>query len=367
MTLPAVEQRVASPRIVVVSRGDLVHLNPFLHAMRDDGCDLILAALSPWTDPIDGVPCQPCFLGRVPKPLAYTVGAWKLRRLCQAARPSMIWGHYASSSGAVAWLSGWRPYGLTAHGSDVLDRTKTRLGERLMKPILRSAAFLHAVSPDVAERSQQMGVAGRKLITIPFGIDIADIPFREPAFRKPIRLVCTRNLRYPVYDVPTILRAVAILKSDHFDVRLTICGSGQLQPQMEALAQSLQIMDRVRFLGGYAYEQLVSILHDHDIYVSASLSDGASLSLFEAMAGGLFPVVSDIAANRNWLDDEESFFPPSDAQALATRIRQASRRSEICGDIVRKNRQVVERRADRSANMRKILDFVYASPVSQTD
>ena len=345
-------------RVIVVSRGDFVHIHPFLRALRDRGWEAILAALSPWDETIEGVSYHRCFQAGLPKPMAYAVCAMRLRQLCKSTRPSIVWGHYASSAGAVTWLSGCRPYGLTAHGSDILDRTKTRLGARCMIPILRSARFLHAVSPQVATRLQQLGAPSDQIITIPFGINVADIPFREPTFGNSVRLVCTRNLRYRVYDVPTILKAVAILRSDEVNVYLTVCGTGQLQPQLEALANELQITDRVKFMGGFAHDQLASILHRHDIYVSASLSDGASLSLFEGMASGLFPVVSDIPANRNWLDDEESFFPPQDANALAKRVRDAANRQEFCRKIARKNHELVLSNCERKANMRKILDFV---------
>jgi glycosyltransferase involved in cell wall biosynthesis len=226
-----------------------------------------------------------------------------------------------------------------------------------MTPILRSAEFFHAVSPQVALRVQELGVPVDKLMTVPLGIDVKSIRFREPTFEDSVRLVCTRNLRYPVYDVPTILRSMAILNSSGFNATLTVCGSGKLQPELEVLASKLQITDRVHFMGGYAYDQLESILHTHDIYVSASLSDGASLSLFEAMAAGLFPIVSDIEANRVWLDDEESFFSTGNPDSLANRIREACRRQDFCRKAVRKNRQVVEARCDRGANLRAILQF----------
>ena len=63
------------------------------------------------------------------------------------------------------------------------------------------------------------------------------------------------------------------------------------------------------------------------VYVSTSLADGTSISLLEAMAAGLIPVVSDIDANRPWITHGEDgfFFPAGDSQALAEQIVQAMR------------------------------------------
>ena len=65
-------------------------------------------------------------------------------------------------------------------------------------------------------------------------------------------------------------------------------------------------------------------LASSDVYVSTSLSDGVPNSLLEAMACGLACIVTDIPADRTWIENGKNGFlvPLSDAEALAVRIGQ---------------------------------------------
>ena len=57
-----------------------------------------------------------------------------------------------------------------------------------------------------------------------------------------------------------------------------------------------------RSLGACPYEQVATLLGNSDIFVSLAQSDGVSCSLLESMAMGVFPIVSDIPGNRNWIN-----------------------------------------------------------------
>jgi hypothetical protein len=64
----------------------------------------------------------------------------------------------------------------------------------------------------------------------------------------------------------------------------------------------------IRFIGYVPHEELAGFLAAADVYVSTSTTDGASVSLDEAMACELAPVVTDIPANRAWIKDGENGF-----------------------------------------------------------
>ena len=344
-------------RVIIVSRGDFIHLDPFLEAMLLRDWDVHLASLSPWRFPRSGVTCHKCYLSQF-KPLSYAYGAWRLRQLARRVQPDFVWAHYASSAGTAAWLSGVRPYCVTVHGSDVFDVSKRRLGRSVLRYVLDGANCVHTVSPQSAARVSELTFGDQGSITAPFGIDVDALPYREPSFRDPVRLVCTRSLQYTVYDIPTILKAVQLMNRRNQLVCLSLCGGGMLQHELENLAVKFDVRDQVDFMGGYAPKDLLSILHSHDIYISAALSDGASLSLMEAMSAGLFPVVSDIPANRDWLEDEMSFFPPGDAAALAERIASAIQKQYRLSERTWQNRAKVNQLGDRQRNLNRILDHL---------
>ena len=71
----------------------------------------------------------------------------------------------------------------------------------------------------------------------------------------------------------------------------TIIGAG---PDDEALHASFAPEARVEFAGALGIEDCRGQLADHDVFVLPSYKEGLPLSLLEAMAAGLVPVVSDL-------------------------------------------------------------------------
>jgi glycosyltransferase involved in cell wall biosynthesis len=207
---------------------------------------------------------------------------------------------------------------------------------------------------------ERLGVMRDRTLVLPFGIDLEKFPFRprEELFGDGIRAVCNRSLGSPVYDIPTDLRGVAGARQRGADVRLSLPGTGRLAGEMKNLAAELGIADTVAFGAGYSNDQVPAMLADHDVYISASHWDGASISLMEAMACGIFPVVSDIPANREWLEDGETglFFRPGDAQALAEILADLPGRRDLIARAVQANRETILRRADRRANLATLLN-----------
>jgi len=213
----------------------------------------------------------------------------------------------------------------------------------------------------MTDRLHDLGVAGETILPLTFGIDLERFPFapRQNRFEGgTIRLLCTRSMSAPVYDVPTVLRAVAEGRRARADITLSLPAGGTGADQCRALAADLGITDAVAFGDGYRPDDLPGMMASHDAYVSASHWDGASLSLMEAMACGAFPVVSDIAANREWLTDGTTalMFPPGDAGALARLILSLRERATLMEAAVRANRRTVVERADRTRNLARLLD-----------
>jgi glycosyltransferase involved in cell wall biosynthesis len=101
------------------------------------------------------------------------------------------------------------------------------------------------------------------------------------------------------------------------------------------------------------------LLSDADIYVSTSLYDGTSVSLLEAMGSGVFPVVTDIPSNREWITNAENGFlvPTENEVVLARKIVEAIRNKELLVEANGKNRELIEQRANWKSNMKKIANI----------
>lgn len=286
----------------------------------------------------------------------YPLGAVKAGRLLRRIRPDILHGHYITSSGVIAWISGFRPYLLTAHGSDVIESLKSRWWRFVLPRILKRAALVNPVSDDLARRLTEIRVPPEKLFTATLGVDTDYFRFQpRRSTGNPWRLLCIRALKQ-VYDPQTILRACAILRDRWIEFEITFAADGPMREELTQFARKLDLDGRVKFLGGYDNANLPDMLHSYDIYVSASLWDGTSISLLEAMAAGIFPVVSRITANTALLEDGRTamMFDCGNEQELAEAIIKSIHDSDLRDMAVKTNRQRVLEKADRKTNMQAI-------------
>jgi glycosyltransferase involved in cell wall biosynthesis len=93
---------------------------------------------------------------------------------------------------------------------------------------------------------------------------------------------------------------------------LVIAGEGSEREGLHTLAVELGIQDRVIFPGWM--DEPAGLYRLFDVFAVTSRSEGLSLSLLEAMACGVVPVVTDVGANRLVLGDAlEALVHPEDA------------------------------------------------------
>ena len=293
-------------------------------------------------------------------PLHLLRGAARLRQLRGSSKAPVLC-LYGGAQATMAWISGVRPYVVYVVGSDVLKATGAR--RALVGPTLRSAATVFANGTALAERTRALA-ARADVRSLYLGIDVER--FRAPALA-PLapRFVCTRAFR-PVYDNATVVRALADSRFTADGFAFTFLSAGPMLDETIALADSLvpaPIRDRVTFARGVAEEELIATLHRGTAYISASLSDGASASLLEAMAAGLFPIVSDIPANREWITHRDNglLFPPGDSRALADAMMEMSRPEPWMERARERNQQMVGERADIGRNLVTLADALAAT------
>lgn len=134
-----------------------------------------------------------------------------------------------------------------------------------------------------------------------------------------------------------------------------------MEQDLRNYVRDLSIHEKVKFLGGYHNSELPKLLESHDIYISASSWDGTSISLLEAMSVGLFPVVSLIESNLEWLEDNHTakLFEHQNSGQLAESIIYVMQNPLFAQAAILKNRAVVENKADTKNNALILRDFYY--------
>lgn len=120
-------------------------------------------------------------------------------------------------------------------------------------------------------------------------------------------------------DQMTLLRAVSLSKyNDQIDV--LIAGTGPLRHRLRRRAKKL--LANPVSIDFHANAGMPAFLRSGDLFVHPSIADLESVSVIEAMATGLVPVIADspLSAAGQFSLCEESSFPVGDAETLAQRI-----------------------------------------------
>jgi len=301
-------------------------------------------------------------------PLSYVRAIPQVRRLVRAIAPDLLHAHFLTSNGLVATASGFHPLVVSARGSDVHRSLRHPARRALIRFVLRRADLVNPVSAELAAKVATLGVAPAKILCLSQGIEAGRFDLPRPAHSDGVvRLICTRKLHRP-YQPQTIVAALARVAAAGLPFHLTFAADGRDLASLRQEVAAYGLTERVRFLGGYAPAELPALLAGADVYVSASLWDGTSPALLEAMAAGVYPVVSDCPANREWLSGEGDgmFFPPDDVEALAAVLTRVIADPANWVAARERNRAVVRERADRETNL-EILGTHYERLVAQFD
>jgi len=221
------------------------------------------------------------------------------------------------------------------------------------RKVIKRATAITSDADVMTRRLIQLGARPDRVTTFPMGVDRSVFRPTSGGDRSGLlRIISNRKLE-PVYNVETILAAFPSVIRNEPEAILTIAGDGELSSTLRATAARLVPGDSIRFVGQLAHHQLPDLLGQHDIYVSMALSDTTSVSLLEAMACGLLPIVSDIAANREWIEHNENgiLVSPRDINRLSKAIIEVWRNPGLRRSAAARNARIIEERADWHDNM----------------
>ena len=170
----------------------------------------------------------------------------------------------------------------------------------------------------------------------------------------PPRIVSTRNL-FPVYDVGLLVDAAPLILEAR-DAFFTICGDGPDRERLSERIGSLGLAGRFTLAGRLDPMSVARELRASAVYVSTSRSDSTSVSLLEAMACGAFPVVTDLAANREWIADGENgiVLARRDPRVLADAVLKALGDDAMRASARDQNARIIRERGLWRENMRRV-------------
>lgn len=298
------------------------------------------------------------------KAINYWSLANDLKRVVSKVKPDLI---HAGPIQRVAVLPAairFHPLVSMSWGSDLLHDAKRSVFQNLIARFtLSRTSVMVGDCQAVSDKAQELGFPGEQIVLFPWGVDlkhfspgIAKGLRKRLGWEKNIILLSNRSWE-PLYGVDLIIKGFAKAVAQNPGLRLLLLGDGSQKGLLLELIATLNLGEKTHVGGRISQADLPDYYRASDLYISASHSDGSSLSLMEAIACGKPVIVSDIAGNLEWINDGENgwVFPDGDAGTLGERIVQAASLVTTREEFGSRNRVIAEERANWRSNFEKLL------------
>ena len=145
-----------------------------------------------------------------------------------------------------------------------------------------------------------------------------------------------------------LLRAVAELADEGYDVTLRLAGDGPERAALEALARDLGVADRVTFLGSVSEDEALRQMRASDAFALASNHEPLGVAYMEAMSVAVPTVGTATGGVAEIIDDGETglLVPPGDPAALAHALRRLTDDPPMRQRLGEAGRRSIEQRFD---------------------
>ena len=230
----------------------------------------------------------------------------------------------------TAWLC-WRnrnklPYMISFRGSDVPGKNvRLKLDYKILAPVFKKiwkkASMLIACSEGLKQRALRFypSVSIRIIVN---GVDTDMFCPAETLQRADEFKLITVGRLSETKRIDMLVRAVEILLADRRKVRLLIVGAGAQQQKLRDMVKNSRLDKQIEFAGRLEPEQLPQLYRQSDIYVSATMQEGMSNAMLEAMASSLPIVTTDCEGLDELIDDNGIVVQQDSAGRIAEAVRK---------------------------------------------
>jgi L-malate glycosyltransferase len=288
---------------------------------------------------------------------------FNLRGVIRKIKPDLIHAGPIQNCAFLAALSGFRPILTMSWGYDlVMDAGKSAWMRWVTRYTLKHSTFFTSDADVSRGKAVAFGMDSKKTVIFPWGTDIEHFtPKNVQTFKhsnaQTFTIFCSRTWE-AIYGVDVLAKAFVKVANVDPDVNLILLGGGSQGQKIRQILMNGDVLDRVHFGGHVGQKDLPRWYHMADLYISPAHVDGSSVTLMEALASGLPCLVSDIAGNREWIQEGVNgwLFRDGDANDLAKKILYAIKNRVLLSGISGAARQTAEQKADWKKNFGKLLE-----------
>ena len=269
----------------------------------------------------------------------------------------------------VSWLTakaGLHPHAAMSWGFDLMHDIE-------VDPVMRSNAAEALQTADwflgdcYVERDAavKLGLDEAHTTIFPWGIDPRRFKHGISQVRSQIAaeqdflMLSLRSLE-PNYSVETTVRAFLQAAAVEPRLKLLMLADGSQLQSLRAIAAQAPaaIQQRINWYGRIPNEQLVDFYRASDLYLSASITDGSSVSLLEAMGCEVPVLVSAIPGNLEWVPEGKTgyLFKTGATGELAEKMLWCTQNQDALRRTAAAARQQIEEKADWDKNKFRLTE-----------
>ena len=194
---------------------------------------------------------------------------------------------------------------------------------RMQKRVAPQLASVVTVSSaSAADISTDFGVAPEAISVMHLGVDTEMFRPLPAITREPYRLMTTASADAPLKGLSHLLKAMAALRPDYPEIRLTLVGQPKPDGETQRLIDSLELADCIDSCKGISHEEMVQRYARATVAVVPSMYEGFGLPAVEAMACGVPLVSTNGGALAEVVADAALVVSPGDGNALAQQIKR---------------------------------------------
>ncbi|MDD4575657.1 MAG: glycosyltransferase [Bacteroidales bacterium] len=227
-----------------------------------------------------------------------------VKKIIQQIQPEIVNAHYITSHGLLTSIIK-RFFGIrfvqisSAWGSDILVTPhRNWLYKSIAKFILNSSNIITSDAQVMTDQIKKL--TQTKVLTFTFGLEkLPEISIED----KDYSLFFSNRILNSNYNIDKVILHFAKIRLQNTKAKLVIANEGDEKDNLKTLCHELKITDSVEFIGFITQNQQDEIYKKSGFYYTLPTSDATSVSLLEAMAWGCIPIVSNIPANREWIEN----------------------------------------------------------------
>lgn len=255
------------------------------------------------------------------------------RRLIKENRYDLVHAFFGLPTGWLCYKTSEQlPYIISLRGSDVPgEHARLQLEYKMLGGLLKriwiKASALVANSKGLKERALRF-LPSADIEIINNGIETDTFhPAEHNELSKELKLVTVGRLSV-TKRVEMLIDAVEILNSKGENVRLTIVGGGGLFEKLQKLIEQKQLRDIISMTGRIETGQMPEIYRKNNIFVSASMQEGMSNAMLEALASGLPIITTKCEGMEELIADNGIVVENDTAEALAEAVTRMAKNQQ---------------------------------------